>query len=161
MIYMDRTQPLNTVQKCSAKLTRKNELNDLEPGYTIAYETFPNSVDMKDYLKMLKDQIGVVKECLDDDVAKIDLCPDDASLIRQYRQVNKDIIDLVVMLDSYSRLLASKVTGTLSASSSTIGIGFAGITQEVDSDIRKYGHYCPSETIIITELKEYEEEKEK
>lgn len=160
MICVNRSQSFDASQKHAVELTRKNELNDLTPGYAISYYSFPDDVNMDKFLETLKERIKVVKDYLDKDDAKIDLCTNDDTLIKQYQQFNDDIVDLVTMFASYHRLIYQKVASKLSTFSRD-KFGYTGISSQVSEDIRNNGHYFPDNTIMITELKEYEEEKEK
>ena len=160
MICVHRSQSLDFSQRHAAELTRKSELHDLTPGYAISYYSFPDDVNMDKFLETLKERIKVVKDYLDKDDAKIDLCTNDDTLIKQYQQFNDDIVDLVTMFASYHRLIYQKVTSKLSTSSRN-RLGYTGISSQVTEDIRNNGNYFPNETIMITELEEYEEEKEK
>lgn len=160
MICVNRSQSFDASQKHAVELTRKNELNDLTPGYTISYQSFPDNVDMDEFLEILKERIETVKGYLDKDDPKIDLCTSDDTLIKQYQQVNDDMVDLVSMLDSYHRMIYQKVTSKLTTDSRN-KLGYVVLLPQVGEDIRNNGHYFPDNTIMITELKEYEEEKEK
>lgn len=160
MICVNRSQSFDASQKHAVELTRKNELNDLTPGYTISYQSFPDNVDMDEFLEILKERIETVKGYLDKDDPKIDLCTSDDTLIKQYQQVNDDMVDLVSMLDSYHRMIYQKVTSKLTTDSRN-KLGYVVLLPQVSEDIRNNGHYFPDNTIMITELKEYEEEKEK
>ena len=160
MICVNRSQSFDASQKHAVELTRKNELNDLTPGYTISYQSFPDSIDMDEFLEILKERIETVKGYLDKDDPKIDLCTSDDTLIKQYQQVNDDMVDLVSMLDSYHRMIYQKVTSKLTTDSRN-KLGYVVLLPQVGEDIRNNGHYFPDNTIMITELKEYEEEKEK
>ena len=160
MICVNRSQSFDASQKHAVELTRKNELNDLTPGYTISYQSFPDNVDIDEFLEILKERIETVKGYLDKDDPKIDLCTSDNTLIKQYQQVNDDMVDLVSMLDSYHRMIYQKVTSKLTTDSRN-KLGYVVLLPQVGEDIRNNGHYFPDNTIMITELKEYEEEKEK
>lgn len=164
MICVNRSQTLaqalDSNQKHAVELTRKSELHDLTPGYTISYQSFPDNIDMDEFLEILKERIETVKGYLVKDDPKIDLCTTDDTLIKQYQQVNDDMVDLVSMLDSYHRMIYQKVTSKLTTDSRN-KLGYVVLLPQVGEDIRNNGHYFPDNTIMITELKEYEEEKEK
>ena len=160
MICVNRSQSFDASQKHAVELTRKSELCDLTPGYAISYQSFPDNVDMDEFLEILKERIETVKGYLDKDDPKIDLCTTDDTLIKQYQQVNDDMVDLVLMFESYHRMIYQKVTSKLTTHSRN-KLGYEGLSSQVSEDIRNNSQYFPDNTIMITELKEYEEEKEK
>ena len=151
---------LDSSQKHAVELTRKTELHGLTPGYAISYYSFPDDVDMDEFLEILKERIIVAKDYLDKDDAEIDLCTNDDTLIKQYQQFNDDIVDLVTMFASYHRLIYQKVNSKLSTYSRS-KLGYTGISSQVTEDIRNNGNYFPNETIMITELEEYEEKEKR